>query len=58
MMRWGERAERTWNGRWGKDSDVWTWELKRELGVVSPSGVKMNDDMSADAAREGVNTSY
>merc|ERR1719399_624845 len=43
---WGERAERTWNGRWGKDSDVWTWELKRELGVVSPGGVKMYDDMS------------
>ncbi|CAK0865590.1 unnamed protein product, partial [Prorocentrum cordatum] len=43
---WGERAPRTWQGDWGKDSDKWTPELKRELGVVNSSGVPMDDPMS------------
>ena len=43
---WGERAERTWNGDWGKNSPLWTYELKRELGVVNASGINMHDDMS------------
>eukprot|EP00927_Polykrikos_kofoidii_P049098 TRINITY_DN43225_c0_g1_i1.p1 TRINITY_DN43225_c0_g1~~TRINITY_DN43225_c0_g1_i1.p1 ORF type:complete len:1201 (-),score=233.46 TRINITY_DN43225_c0_g1_i1:89-3592(-) len=43
---WGERAPRTWNGDWGKDSAKWTPELQRELGVVNSSGVPMDDPMS------------
>lgn len=43
---WGERAPRTWKGDWGKDSKKWTFALKRELGVVTPAGVAMDDEMS------------
>merc|ERR1719331_1272217 len=43
---WGERAERTWNGDWGKNSALWTFELKRQLGVVNASGINMHDEMS------------
>eukprot|EP00747_Dinoflagellata_sp_TGD_P006889 gnl/TRDRNA2_/TRDRNA2_116515_c2_seq1.p1 gnl/TRDRNA2_/TRDRNA2_116515_c2~~gnl/TRDRNA2_/TRDRNA2_116515_c2_seq1.p1 ORF type:complete len:852 (-),score=157.45 gnl/TRDRNA2_/TRDRNA2_116515_c2_seq1:198-2564(-) len=43
---WGERAPRTWKGKWGKGSDQWTFELKLELGVVNRSNVQMEDDMS------------
>jgi calpain-15 len=43
---WGERAERTWNGDWGKNSPLWTFDLKRKLGVVNASGINMYDDMS------------
>lgn len=43
---WGERAPRTWKGAWGKDSEKWTPELQRELGIVNSSGVPMDDPMS------------
>jgi len=42
---WGERAPRTWKGDWGKDSNLWTYPLQLELGVVNRSGVKMEDEM-------------
>eukprot|EP00929_Paragymnodinium_shiwhaense_P076679 TRINITY_DN39465_c0_g1_i3.p1 TRINITY_DN39465_c0_g1~~TRINITY_DN39465_c0_g1_i3.p1 ORF type:complete len:1281 (+),score=193.91 TRINITY_DN39465_c0_g1_i3:92-3934(+) len=43
---WGERAPRTWKGDWGKDSEKWTPELQRQLGVMNSSGVRMDDPMS------------
>eukprot|EP00929_Paragymnodinium_shiwhaense_P062238 TRINITY_DN31073_c0_g1_i1.p1 TRINITY_DN31073_c0_g1~~TRINITY_DN31073_c0_g1_i1.p1 ORF type:complete len:1064 (-),score=234.28 TRINITY_DN31073_c0_g1_i1:108-3299(-) len=43
---WGERAPKTWMGDWGKDSKKWTFELKKELGVVNKSNVPMYDQMS------------
>ncbi|CAE8603108.1 unnamed protein product, partial [Polarella glacialis] len=43
---WGQIAPRTWKGKWGKDSDAWTPELQKELGVINSSGVLMDDPMS------------
>lgn len=42
---WGERAPRTWKGRWNKDDKNWTFDLQFELGIVNRSGVKMDEDM-------------
>eukprot|EP00755_Sulcionema_specki_P013469 Sspe_Gene.54032::Locus_29842_Transcript_1_1_Confidence_1.000_Length_3503::g.54032::m.54032/K08582/CAPN15; calpain-15 len=43
---WGERSPRTWKGDWGKDWSGWTFNLRRELGVVNASNVSMYDEMS------------
>jgi len=41
----GERADRTWKGAWGRDSDRWTRELKLELGVVNRADVPLEEGM-------------
>lgn len=43
---WGQNAPRTWKGKWGKDWDGWTPELRKELKVINSSGVLMDDPMS------------
>ncbi|KAF4736506.1 hypothetical protein FOZ62_024721, partial [Perkinsus olseni] len=43
---WGAQSPRSWIGAWSRDSDKWTDELKRELGVVNSAGVSMYDTNS------------
>ena len=40
------QAPVAWKGEWGKDSSKWTFELKRQLGMVNSSNVEMHDATS------------